>query len=1042
MSFAIWDSNVTDINTLFDNVPFELPYEKNEYVTNEGIYFNISFAFHVCLLKSFLTYYLNYNEFNYFTIEEKDLKAFVGIDRAETVIKSTATFLSNKQIVLGCNSNPQEIYIPQKKTNKFSSIGELMNELRSEYEKLVKNANTLLDVRYFLSYEEIIARYDGRANLMKWIDILCDRGVLVTRNFECKGKFYRACRSGEGDYNHSEEKSFHLLPLIINACGKIEKKEQRFFRINSTYLNKVIANLVYDYPKEDYDFHTFFTKPYSFGPLSYLKNQLDNESDIPIYNAEKISKYCTYDNKAKEFVSINLNEIEGSYPKYFGQNDAVPFTELIAYLSFLKFAKESYGRDYFLNALAVCRDESSYYTHVYYNITTAYNNIITAQNSYFDYKKEQFLRLAAINVNSAKSKLNYTQNEVINFIKGLTPEIVQFKAQERIIKSFVPFETEFIDDILPKLKESVVLEYLLTNIMLFYISNDEKFFKRFVKEYNDNNLFISDFSDFQQMLQTKNGLDSKTIELYNNKYNNIVDYLFDSINNTLQQLKKYRSNNNLEKKKNIIYAINKSKRYINKNKLDNITILYYDILGYKNLENKKNINVIENVQESVTTLIVSRLNGYPIFGKTGSEEYGMIIFDDFKSALNFSQELCKIFSSNKDLSQIAFRFGCSYRRIDICSDNVIQEALLDALQCAKTIVPNIRNSLIISAKTQMEVSEVNMDENFKASSNNGDYYQFVKLKEEDGDKIIKYTNNIDESYKIGIITVLLDEFITMREMLTNAKTAIFPGKGAGHQFTVGTIHAFGGGEHKVVLAQTMGDGNNKAAIRASKLIEHFPNLNVILMVGIAGGTPLIMDDFPPNCEDVINEHVRLGDIVVSNSIVQFDYIKNKFNKIELKGENIPPSAELMQAKQTLDRSNEHPWEKYIMEAIDVLSDKFKRPDVSTDILYDYDGNPIAHPIDDNRNQFPYVFSGKIASSNSVLKNPKKRDQLKRDYKVFAVEMEGAGIADATWENNIGYYVVRGISDYCDSRKNNRWHKYASLVAAAYTRALIEKIPME
>ena len=36
----------------------------------------------------------------------------------------------------------------------------------------------------------------------------------------------------------------------------------------------------------------------------------------------------------------------------------------------------------------------------------------------------------------------------------------------------------------------------------------------------------------------------------------------------------------------------------------------------------------------------------------------------------------------------------------------------------------------------------------------------------------------------------------------------------------------------------------------------------------------------------------------------------------------------------------------------------------------------------------------------------------------------------------------GICDYCDSHKNDDWQKYASIVAAAYTRALIETMPVQ
>lgn len=50
----------------------------------------------------------------------------------------------------------------------------------------------------------------------------------------------------------------------------------------------------------------------------------------------------------------------------------------------------------------------------------------------------------------------------------------------------------------------------------------------------------------------------------------------------------------------------------------------------------------------------------------------------------------------------------------------------------------------------------------------------------------------------------------------------------------------------------------------------------------------------------------------------------------------------------------------------------------------------------------------------------------------------SGIADTTWNQEVGYLVVRGISDYCDPHKNDDGN--VSIVAAAYTRTLIESIP--
>jgi hypothetical protein len=99
---------------------------------------------------------------------------------------------------------------------------------------------------------------------------------------------------------------------------------------------------------------------------------------------------------------------------------------------------------------------------------------------------------------------------------------------------------------------------------------------------------------------------------------------------------------------------------------------------------------------------------------------------------------------------------------------------------------------------------------------------------------------------------------------------------------------------------------------------------------------------------------------------------------------------------------------------------------------------IVHPKDPGRKRGkPRVFSGPIGSANNLLKNPIKRDQLRDEFGVKAIEMEGSGIADATWHEAVVYLVVRGICDYCDSKKSDDWQNHAAIVAAAYTRALLE-----
>jgi nucleoside phosphorylase len=51
--------------------------------------------------------------------------------------------------------------------------------------------------------------------------------------------------------------------------------------------------------------------------------------------------------------------------------------------------------------------------------------------------------------------------------------------------------------------------------------------------------------------------------------------------------------------------------------------------------------------------------------------------------------------------------------------------------------------------------------------------------------------------------------------------------------------------------------------------------------------------------------------------------------------------------------------------------------------------------------------------------------------VLCFEMEAAGLM-----NTLPCLVIRGICDYCDSHKNDDWHNYAALTAAAYARELL------
>ncbi|KAK7219686.1 hypothetical protein V2G26_007689 [Clonostachys chloroleuca] len=84
---------------------------------------------------------------------------------------------------------------------------------------------------------------------------------------------------------------------------------------------------------------------------------------------------------------------------------------------------------------------------------------------------------------------------------------------------------------------------------------------------------------------------------------------------------------------------------------------------------------------------------------------------------------------------------------------------------------------------------------------------------------------------------------------------------------------------------------------------------------------------------------------------------------------------------------------------------------------------------------PAVHYGLIASGNQLMKNAKERDRLASERGILCFEMEAAGLA-----NHFPCLALRGICDYSDSHKNKEWQGYAAMVAVAYAKDLLCRIP--
>ncbi|EHK45732.1 hypothetical protein TRIATDRAFT_40959, partial [Trichoderma atroviride IMI 206040] len=315
-----------------------------------------------------------------------------------------------------------------------------------------------------------------------------------------------------------------------------------------------------------------------------------------------------------------------------------------------------------------------------------------------------------------------------------------------------------------------------------------------------------------------------------------------------------------------------------------------------------------------------------------------------------------------------------------------------------------------------------------------------------------------DEYTVGWICAICTEYTAAQAALDEEYgRPDYMAPGDHNDYTFGRI-----GDHDVVVA-VLPDadyGTDSAALVARDMLHSFANIKVGLMVGIGGGAP------SERCD------IRLGDIVVSTSrdgqsgVLQYDFGKM------VQGEPFQPTRLLDQSPRILRAAVNGLKSQYqrkgygqlggiiddILKRNPNLRKDFGRPDLTSDRLY---RSEIIHPTDgintpdcslscgDDPSKLiirsrrvadessPIVHYGIIASANTLMKDAVLRDKLAREKNIICFEMEAAGLM-----NQLPCLVVRGICDYSDSHKNKQWQGYAAIAAAAYTKDLLHRIPLD
>ncbi|KAJ9662596.1 hypothetical protein H2198_001268 [Neophaeococcomyces mojaviensis] len=291
----------------------------------------------------------------------------------------------------------------------------------------------------------------------------------------------------------------------------------------------------------------------------------------------------------------------------------------------------------------------------------------------------------------------------------------------------------------------------------------------------------------------------------------------------------------------------------------------------------------------------------------------------------------------------------------------------------------------------------------------------------------------EDQPSIGFVCPLYTELKAVREIFDK----ILPSKTIS-----GTNYFYGLIGNRKAVAVTLPYkefGPIEASKCASKLVRVHPSLeedgSYGFLVGIAGGIWSRDND------------VRLGDVVIATRI--WDWRSGKTTNQGFKSTKYPeraPEYLLRELGEFLyDRSQLATEVQSRVAQMQTRSmDKgWTYPGQEKDILYNVDyhhsGAATCEGCDHNMVQQrprrstdrPRIHDGLVASGNTVLKDPINREQLQQ-ANALAVEMEACGMLE-------NFVVIRGISDYADSHKNDMWQPYAAATAAACARMMIDML---
>lgn len=195
----------------------------------------------------------------------------------------------------------------------------------------------------------------------------------------------------------------------------------------------------------------------------------------------------------------------------------------------------------------------------------------------------------------------------------------------------------------------------------------------------------------------------------------------------------------------------------------------------------------------------------------------------------------------------------------------------------------------------------------------------------------------------------------------------------------------------IVVAVLVGNGNRKAAIATTRILDFFPQASLAILVGIAGG--------------IEEASVKLGDILIPTETVDVESGKKTSEGFESSLSTLQVSSPLhakVAAWSGLSKWKAHWKEQSPLKA---------EPSVIDDCT--------------------------LACTSTVCADGESANALRqKNRKIAGVEMEALGVADAA-NDRCKFLIIKAVSDLAGSQKNDSLHEYCAGLAADLVASLIE-----